>query len=100
MILEEKPVNNIRDVFRAERAEKKKLLQTIKENGKCFLCGEDSPCCLTFHHLDTKDKEFCLSDYKNRHKIEDLKKELSKCVIVCLNCHTKIHNSETIKFQA
>lgn len=65
---------------------------------KCSICGYDK-CkeALDFHHLDSTQKEFNLSD---RNLILDwtlIKKELDKCILVCANCHREIHSKEHIK---
>jgi 5-methylcytosine-specific restriction endonuclease McrA len=57
----------------------------------CLVCGEDEATCLDFHHLDATQKDFTISQaflYYGKDKIE---KELSKCVVLCSNCHRKIH---------
>lgn len=62
-------------------------------NLKCIICGESENCCLDFHHLDPKNKEFNISKgITLGYKIERLKEEIEKCVCVCSNCHRKIHN--------
>ena len=53
-------------------------------------CGETDPCCLEFHHSDPNVKEFQIADSKNR-SLDKLKQEISKCIVVCSNCHKKIH---------
>jgi hypothetical protein len=64
-------------------------IREIKRGKKCN-CGEDHPACLDFHHIN--DKEFSignaisLSYGKNR-----ILKEIEKCIIMCSNCHRKLH---------
>ncbi len=58
----------------------------------CKKCDEKSHDCLCAHHKDPKKKKFGLSNIKSvRPSIEVLKKELKKCVCLCLNCHAKLH---------
>lgn len=59
--------------------------------GKCSLCGYDK-CddALQFHHIDPSKKEFSLG-MKRGYKIETLREELKKCILVCSNCHIEIH---------
>jgi len=69
------------------------IVNRIKiEHGCCFCVGIDYPAiCLDFHHLDPTIKEDEISRLivrKNRKKIIE---ELTKCVVVCSNCHRKIH---------
>ena len=58
--------------------------------GKCRLCGY-SRCIdsMHFHHADPTLKEFTIST--KSWSWERLVQELSKCVLVCANCHGEIH---------
>lgn len=58
----------------------------------CCCCGERARECLDFHHVDPATKEFSISYMKNKFaSVDRLKSEMSKCVVVCSNCHRKIH---------
>ena len=46
---------------------------------------------LDFHHIDPTEKDFAISTFKNK-KIDKLKEELDKCILVCSNCHGEIHD--------
>ena len=69
------------------RIEMRNIIQEIKSCG-CALCGEKDTCCLDFHHLH--DKEFEISKASDVSK-ERLYEELKKCIILCANCHRKLH---------
>lgn len=59
---------------------------------KCELCGYDNNySALQFHHLDPSNKDFAISDAKTR-SLESLREEISKCVVLCANCHLEEHN--------
>lgn len=62
--------------------------------GKCEKCGYNKcVAALEFHHLDPKEKEFALSDYRKLFKEKVLiNKELDKCMLLCANCHREEHN--------
>ena len=68
----------------------KEILVEYK-GGKCEICGY-SKCidALEFHHLNPKEKRFGIGcgDTKG---IDELKKEVDKCILVCSNCHKEIH---------
>ena len=64
------------------------LISDIKEKSGCVICGEKDPCCLEFHHLNPTEKEFGISELRS---MEKTLKEIKKCIIVCRNCHAKIH---------
>ena len=64
---------------------------------KCEQCGETHPATLDFHHL--QDKDHGIANLTNRNnlttKIKDLIKiEIQKCIVLCSNCHRKIHWEE------
>jgi len=60
-------------------------------------CGETKSCCLSYHH-ENDDKTGNISDMVNRgYGINRIQKEIDKCVILCLNCHAKLHNKEREK---
>ena len=48
---------------------------------------------LDFHHIDPKQKEFNIGDFKKKSKISILK-EIEKCVPLCSNCHREFHHLE------
>ena len=54
----------------------------------CCVCGEKDPCCLDFHHLG--DKSFNVGNC-NDVTVDTLLKEVSKCIVLCANCHRKLH---------
>jgi len=70
------------------KSRKKKYLVKIM-GGECILCGYNR--CLRamhFHHLNSHEKEFDLSQMLYWDEIE---KELEKCVLLCSNCHMEVH---------
>ncbi len=71
------------------RKHKQDYLWEYKCNNKCANCIENDPACLDFHHKNPEDKEFQLS--KANHSIENIKKEIEKCILLCANCHRKLH---------
>lgn len=61
----------------------------IKNNGSCIICGEKEISCLDFHHLYDKDME--IARLTRRGSLIRLKREIKKCVLICSNCHRKLH---------
>lgn len=70
--------------------ENQQKLRVIKSNSKCALCGENEPICLDFHHLSGKKIRISVA-INCGWKWERVVDEMKKCVIVCSNCHRKIH---------
>ena len=83
------------------RRRKKQLLIEYK-GGKCEKCGfnESIPDCYSFHHLNPTQKSFGISSGLSNHgkskSLEECKKEVDKCALVCNNCHAKIHYEKYI----
>lgn len=79
-------------VTESRRRKKDKLVKHA--GGQCVLCGYDkSHYALSFHHKDPNKKDFSLSTFMS-NGIEKLKKEADKCILVCLNCHARIHGEK------
>ena len=76
----------------AWRKENRQKFQDYKKTLKCLLCGETETSCLDFHHLDPSHKDAAVGDlYKRNWSFERMKQEISKCVVLCSNCHRKVH---------
>lgn len=78
----------------------KQMLLDLKGTSECSLCGYNNCIgCLDFHHLNSDIKEFalvtvCCQGFKtidNIIKNDKIMNELQKCVVICKNCHIKIH---------
>jgi len=68
------------------------LTKEIKSNYKCISCGESDPVCLDFHHLDPDKKDYSIATmFSNYMTLDDIYKEISKCICLCSNCHRKFH---------
>jgi hypothetical protein len=63
----------------------------IKHDKGCMFCDEKEPCCLDFHHKDKKNKIACISTLVSKKSWKNIEIEIQKCVIVCSNCHRKLH---------
>lgn len=74
------------NITRAKIAE---VIDNYKENHPCILCGESSKECLDFHHLHDKDVE--VSKLRTFGSIRRVIEEIDKCVVLCANCHRKVH---------
>jgi len=63
-----------------------------KRTLSCSKCGENHPACIEFHHVDPSKKEKTISYLRNSKK--KLQEELKKCIVLCANCHRKLHYEE------
>lgn len=72
-------------------------LLTLFEN-KCVICGYDkSTWALHFHHTSPAEKLFSISGKGIIKSWERVYEEAQKCILICSNCHRKIHINEAHK---
>lgn len=62
-------------------------VRNIKTSHTCLRCGESDHYALDFHHVAEKGATIG-SGQLGRSILE---KEISKCVVLCANCHRKLH---------
>ena len=70
---------------------KKKIIESM--GGCCQIC-EYNKCAaaLELHHIDPNKKEFSFGGIRSSpKKLETLKEELRKCILLCSNCHKEVH---------
>ena len=71
----------------------RKFIEDHKIKHPCS-CGETEPCCLSYHH-ENDDKMWNISDMVNKgYGLKRLQTEINKCIVLCLNCHAKLHKEE------
>lgn len=66
------------------------LLYRYKKFCGCCFCDEKEPVSLDLHHKNPKEKDINVSDAVC-YSIKTLKKEIRKCIVICANCHRKLH---------
>lgn len=83
----------IRERQKRVQIELKEYVTELKKTLCCTICGESRWYTLDFHHLG--DKEYTIAALiKQGCSIETLKDEISKCQVVCSNCHREINYNE------
>lgn len=62
--------------------------------GKCQCCGYSTTNkALAFHHIDPAEKDIGFGDTRaNPKSWSKIVNELRKCILVCHNCHSEIHD--------
>jgi hypothetical protein len=58
---------------------------------RCLICSESDMVSLDFHHVDPAQKSFPLAEAYAYRTWSVILAEIKKCVIVCKNCHAKLH---------
>jgi hypothetical protein len=80
-----------------ERAKKQRKDLTdwykeFKKSLKCSRCFENHWACLDFHHIDGNKEIDIGTAIKKCWSKEKILIEISKCIVLCANCHRKEHN--------
>ena len=71
-----------------------KLKLVEYKGGKCQICDYNKSLnALHFHHIDPNEKDFQISG--KSLSFDKLKSEVDKCILVCSNCHSEIHEGIT-----
>ena len=60
----------------------------------CVRCGHRVVGALDLHHRDARQKDFALSAANSR-SVGAIERELTKCDVLCANCHLEEHASNT-----
>lgn len=88
-------------IGRAKKSNKKytdrnrELLNEYRSKLKCERCPEDHPAVLDFHHTDPTSKEESVARLMSSSRsFASIEKEISKCIVLCSNCHRKLHWNE------
>ena len=71
---------------------KDRMVQAM--GGKCQCCGYNKTHkALAFHHIDPTQKDMGFGDTRaNPKSWQKIITELRKCILVCHNCHSEIHD--------
>jgi len=93
---------NNKEVYAAKRDRWKKnfkneaytFLTEMAKNG-CVKCGEKDYACLQFHHIHPETKVAPVSRLiGDSRSLVTIKEEVTKCDVLCANCHMKLHAKE------
>lgn len=71
------------------RANAKSMVDARAEAG-CYACGEKDRACMDFHHYRGV-KKFDIGYQSKWPSYSGLAAELDKTIVVCANCHRRIH---------
>ena len=83
--------------YQRQRRDKRKKIFVEQFGNKCHDCGGTfQDCCYDFHHIDPATKSFEIAPGLDR-KWEVIEEEISKCIMLCSNCHRIRHYDETRK---
>lgn len=81
--------------YRANQVKRrKKYRKTFIEYLKtleCAACGDSHPSILEFHHKDPATKSYEIGKKSGSSTLETLMPEIEKCIVLCANCHRRLH---------
>ena len=87
-----------RGYVKAQYRKRKDEINNLKKQCVCQKCGEKRFYLLDFHHVNPEIKDDTIAKMaSNRNKMEDIQKEIDKCVVLCSNCHREFHYLEREK---
>ena len=67
----------------------------VYKGGKCEICGYNRcEAALEFHHKDPSQKDFGIAYKGYTRSLEECKKEVDKCMLLCATCHREVHDKE------
>lgn len=76
-----------------KRRARTEALGEVKRSLGCLFCGELEPVCLDLHHINREEKLFDVGSFgSSGARWERIRAEAAKCVVVCTNCHRKVHH--------
>lgn len=86
------------DMGRENNSEIRVWYYDIKRRSTCVACGESNPTCIEFHHKNGEDKDFAIGEaIANGYSKDQILREISKCIPLCVNCHRKLHYDKEIE---
>ena len=85
-------ISNIVDKIECSIERKKSIINMIKLNRGCAICGyNESATALDFHHIDRKNKKYNISAMvREGFSMREILQEIEKCEVLCSNCHREI----------
>lgn len=68
--------------------------EVFKATLSCTQCGENHPAALDFHHVVRAPSNRKVHRLVANGTITKAREEIKKCVVLCANCHRKLHHEE------
>ena len=82
----------VKKAHRKSRKQHQQWFAEIKSALKCKRCPENHPFTLDFHHLDETQKIDGVANMVSALRPKKIiLAEIDKCIVLCANCHRKLH---------
>lgn len=91
---QQKNMELVRHYSRKLSARRKKYLDALKKNGQCTFCSEKDFRVLEWAHKNRKTKTIAVP---LAGSWKALRKELTKCLLLCANCHRRKDYKDRLK---
>lgn len=76
---------------KASKQKKKEWYEEYKKTLKCNECGEEDYRCVDIYRLEKSEDNRSIAEMVRRNlSTEKIISEISKCKILCSNCHNKL----------
>ena len=72
----------------------RKWFKDYKKTLKCEKCDESHWACLEFHHIKNNKDNAVSNMVAAGYGKDRIMKEVNKCMVLCANCHRKVHHKE------
>lgn len=84
-----------KEYVKSKYQERKGAIGEVKASIGCAKCSDTRSYVLDFHHKDPSIKDANIARMtSNKNRLEDIQKEIDKCVVLCSNCHREFHHLE------
>ena len=83
-------------MFTIRRTKIEKFVKEYIKGKHCVDCGEIVEYAMQYNHVRGKKKYVLFESFKLATSMEDVQNEISKCDVVCANCH-RIRTQDRIK---
>lgn len=89
-------MNSEYEALRQSKARRKMFHNLVKATFPCYNCGSRNMSKLHFHHWNPHTKMATIANITSSpiHDFEDLINEISKCMVLCRDCHSKVHTKK------
>lgn len=81
----------------ATKEKNRRAFAEFKATLFCTKCGESHPATLDFHHVIREPKNKKVHRLAGAGQFKKAMEEIKKCVVLCSNCHRKLHHEENRK---
>ena len=89
-----------KDTYLRRNKERKKRLKKqwleFKESLSCEICGERHISTIDFHHIKRSKDNRPVNKLVSNHNFKEAYEEIKKCMVLCANCHRKLHHQERV----